>query len=329
MRPLHRRHFAMVPPRWVLGAFSAVIAISALAACGSSAPAPRASGTSPALSKADIEARALLPDGIKTAGTILVGASFTSAPQIQAEANDPSMVTGIVPDLAAALEPILGVKFKFINTAFPGQLPGLAAGRFNILWGNISDNADREQSIADMVPYWHFTEGLLVDKGNPRHLEGFDSSCGATIGIPTGAVQTTIITGINQTYCALHGLPPIKSATYQTDADIITALLSGQINAGSTSYLSCLEYAQANPDAFSAVEVPQSEVAPYVSGIEAIAVSKSDPGISQALALALKDLIQNGTYEKIVTKWGAESGAYAASGIKVNPITGTKPGTTS
>jgi polar amino acid transport system substrate-binding protein len=255
-----------------------------------------------------------------------VGAAFTSPPRITADADAPDVAKGLVPDLLTALEPILGVKFTFVNTPFTGQLPGLASGKFDILAGNISDTADREKSIADMVPYSYYMMGLLLPKANPRHITDVKSACGAKIGVPTGSTQTAMLDGINKAYCSPNGLSQIQIANFQSAGDTVTAVLSGQIDSALTGYFQGVGYVEANPNSLSVVAVPQDQVTPYVSTIESIAIDKSNPGVSKALVLGLNELVANGTYDTLMKKWGLTEGVYKTE-IQVNPITNTPVGT--
>jgi polar amino acid transport system substrate-binding protein len=315
-----------------------VVALTAatllVAACSSSpgkagAPASATPTSGATLSHAAAAARSLLPASIKSSGVITVGASFDYPPIIDANVNNPSVPQGVAPDLANALGTVLGVKFQFINTAWPGQLPGLASGKFDVLWGEVSDTAAREKTIADMVPYFLALEGFLLPKGNPRHLTGFDSACGLTIGVPIGSIEDTIIAGTNNTYCGPHGLKAIKIANYQNTAATVTALQSGQVDAVSLGYMGCSAYVKADPNQFAAIEVPRDQTSPYETNLDAVAINKDTPGLSKAIAMGLADLAQSGQFAAILSKLDVSSGMLDPSEIAVNPTTRTPAGTSS
>ena len=57
--------------------------------------------------------------------------------------TDGKTLHGIAPDLSRSLEPLLGVKFRWVNTPFPGLMPGLQAHRFDMIWGSVTESTPR------------------------------------------------------------------------------------------------------------------------------------------------------------------------------------------
>ena len=124
------RHLVLV------GALATATAVSGCAAPDAANPAPgptdgvgAPSATTQALTKDDAIA-AMLPDAIKSAGTVRV-ASGVSFPPMEFFDTDNKTVIGFDADLGAALGQVLGVKFEFQNTNFDGIIGGLNAGRYD------------------------------------------------------------------------------------------------------------------------------------------------------------------------------------------------------
>src|SRR5882757_4112595 len=74
----------------------------------------------------------LLPEAIKQSGIVKVAAPRQLPPNIYEEAG---VLKGEAPDLMKAIEPILGVKFNFADVQWPGVLPGIQSGNYDMSIG--------------------------------------------------------------------------------------------------------------------------------------------------------------------------------------------------
>ena len=114
-------------------------------------------------------------------------------------------------------------------------------------------------------------------------------------------------------HCAEAGKPPIQILGTEGSADARAQLRQGRIDAGaqgseSLPYLMTLE-----PDTYSLVG------APFAATYQGIGVSKTKVALRDAVAAALRALIADGTYGKIVEKYGVQQNGVTAVAINSEP----------
>jgi ABC-type amino acid transport substrate-binding protein len=297
----------------------AVIGVIALAGCSSSnAATPTESAA--AADVFDQQLHDLLPKSIQDSGVISFGALWETPPVIGVDASDATTPIGIAPELVAEIAPILGVTTEWSNLQWPAQLPGVQAGTVDALFGQVTITAEREQSIVDLIPFQKSQEGLLLPADNPNKIEALADACGFTIGVPVGSNQAETVQGISDTECAGD---PIKMAEYPGASAAVQAVRAGTVDAWFDTVASLQSIVDADSATFTSVVLPESEVPTQFGGI---AVAKANPGLSEAIAGALKVLIENGSYEAIYESYDVTPMTITEDELVINPVTGTAPG---
>jgi ABC-type amino acid transport substrate-binding protein len=315
----------------IAGGMLAMLAVAAtLGACGSDdddggTPATTSAGATTTASGVDSKLADMLPEKIKSSGKITFGALWETPPIIGVENGDTSTPVGITPDLAAAITKVLGVKAEWKNMQWPAQLPGLQSGNVDALFGQVSDGKDREEVI-DLVGFYQSPMGLLVGGGNPKHIKTMAETCGLKIGIPAGSQQDRIVKGNSEKFCTSQGKPAIKAAGYPGAQGAIVGVKAGNVAAWMDATASVRDIAKKSNGAFDSVQLPDDQIDPYMERIVGIAVSKQNPGLSNALAGAMQKLAADGQYKEIMEKWGAGDSLVPTDKIKVNVYTGTPAG---
>lgn len=255
----------------------------------SSAPKSSTSGSA---SLAD-----MLPAKIRDAGQIVVSNPLSNPPYAFLD-TDGTTLHGIAPDLSKALEPLLGVKFKWVNTPFPGLIPGLQSGKFDMIWGSITDTKKREEVI-DFVDYEKDGAVLLVKAGNPAGIQDITSLCGKVASALSGSVQINLLS-TQSDKCTSSGGKAIDVKVYQSVADAELAVRSGKVDAFFAGLGAALyQVKTAGGGTVYATAGPVYDAQVYGAGI-----NKSDSQLSQAIQAGIKQLIKDGTYKKIFEKYG-------------------------
>jgi len=297
-------------------AFASVIA---LVGCSSAEPEP-AETTAASDDVFSQELHDLLPTSIQDSGEISFGALWETPPVIGVDVTDASTPIGIAPDLVAMIAPILGVEATWSNMQWPAQLPGVQAGTIDALFGQVSVTAEREQSIVDLVPFQKTNEGLLLPEGNPEDFEKIADMCGFTIAVPVGSNQSAKVKEISDAECASD---PVIMAEYQGASSAVQALRAGTVDAWFDTVVSLDAIVKADPDVFTSVVLPESEMPTAFGGI---AISKDQTGLTEALAGALQILINNGSYADVYEEYDVAAQQISADELVINPMTGTEPG---
>jgi polar amino acid transport system substrate-binding protein len=101
-------------------------------------------------------------------------------------------LTGEAPAVARAIMKQLGVpSITGVLTEFESLIPGLAAGRFDMVAAGMFITPQRCQQILFSDPDYAAPEALAVLKGNPKHLETLQdvAKAGVAVGVLSGAVE--------------------------------------------------------------------------------------------------------------------------------------------
>jgi polar amino acid transport system substrate-binding protein len=221
---------------------------------------------------------------------------------------------GVDVDLANAMGDVLGVKFNFSNVAFPGELPGLEGGRFDLIIDEIGDTVPRE-AIADFVDYSTDSTAIVVKKGNPDGIDGMSSLCGKSVAITPGSTPQLMVANY-QAKCTSAGKAQISAVSVPAPADTYLAVTSGRATATLNGY-STMAYSIAQGGVANGLEIAPGPL--FAAGINGIAVAKTNPQLRDAIQAALNAIIADGRYGTIMSKWGV-----SALGVKSATVNDAK-----
>ncbi|MEV1170645.1 ABC transporter substrate-binding protein [Nonomuraea sp. NPDC049784] len=290
--------------------------ILSLGACGLSAspPAPAAqtadkgNGASAAAASvaADTALHDLLPQRIKSAGVIRTATNIPYPPWEMYETAGGQQPTGIDYDLSQALAAKLGVRASFDHMAFDGMIPAILAGKADIVMAGLFDTPKRRASL-NFVDYAKDGYSMLVAKGNPGNLQDVADLSGKTVAVQSSTSEEASLDKLSTRFKS-EGKPGVTLLRFPGDSEAFLAIKSGKAVARvqATSAAAYAVKTFDNGNAFELVQAP-SLTAQFGGGIEGIGVAKSDAELQTALQKALQALMDDGTYRKILAKYGAES----------------------
>jgi polar amino acid transport system substrate-binding protein len=202
-------------------------------------------------------------------------------------------------DTGNAIAAQFGLKPVYVNTNFDTIIEALTTGKCDLIITGIFITPERQKQI-DFVPYFTSGQSLLVRKGNPQHItDSYTSMCGKTIATQIGDVELTTAQTFSK-QCKKAGKPAINILS-STKVD--TALQQVTTNrAAAFFYDSPLiaYYSHLQPTEFQAAAPPIGVV------LEGVGVTKSHKVLEHDVVLALKRIEANGTYTKILAKWGLQ-----------------------
>ena len=302
-----------------MGATVAALGATALllAACGGSSSSS-SSSAAPAASTAASDAAgvgasaALLPQEYKDKGLVNVASDIPYPPM--EILNEDGTVSGLDYDLSQALGQQLGVTFSFNKQAWDSIIPSLQSGNHDIIMSGMNDTLERQQTL-DFVDYFLGGFSILVAKGNPDGITSLKDLCGKTVAEETEVAQIALIKAVSKECPAGQEITILE---LPSDSDAQNAVRAGKASADVLDAVVAGYSAATAPDLFEVVVDPNEPngVEPVYTGI---GVLKANSGLTAALQAALQELIDNGTYTEIMTKYGL--GQYAVTEAAVN---GTK-----
>ncbi|MCZ2849868.1 transporter substrate-binding domain-containing protein [Modestobacter sp. VKM Ac-2978] len=314
-----RDHSSLRGLRNTGGAALAGALLLSLSACGGGEEGSTGAASSSGAATVDQSLRDQLPEEIQSKGSLVIAGSFDNPPVIYSSESDATKPAGIAADLSAEIGERLGLDVEWRNTPFPGQLPGIDSGAFDIVWGQATQTEEREAQLYDMIPYYAAPLSVLVEEGNPSGVTSFATMCGATVGGSVGSIFESYVEQANTQFCA--GKSPIVYQGYTKGEEV--ALHSGAIDL-------VIDTLPVNSDAASRLEgveaIKLSDAETIDSGLSGMVFSKDEPGLSTTVAEVLQQLHEDGTYQQILEDEGASVAVLDADQLVVNYLTGTPAG---
>ena len=267
-----------------------------LSSCSSSSSSDNAS--TPSIMKDDAAA-ALLPADIKSKGQISFGVDATYSPNEFKDAN--GNVTGWEIDLANAISGKLGITPKYVIASFDNIIPSVVGGKYDAGLSSFSDTPERQKTV-DFVNYysagiqWATTAGKSVDPNN---------ACGLKVAAQNGTTEVDDLK-VKSKACTDAGKPAITTLGFDSQDLATQATTSGRADAMSAD----------SPVTQYAVKQSSGKLAligePYDVVLYGLPVKKGNTALANALKAALESLQADGTYTKILDKWGVTAGAVTA-----------------
>jgi polar amino acid transport system substrate-binding protein len=264
------------------------------------------SGSLPSVS-ADQSLASQVPASIKSDGTITVGSDTTYAPS-EFIAADGSTIEGFDVDLFTLVAQKLGLKANFQTADFGSIIAGVGSQKYEVGVSSFTINSEREAQ-ANMVSYYNAGTQWSAKKGNPQKVDP-ENACGKRVAVQKNTVQVDDITARNKK-CTDAGKPAITIDQYDAQSDATAAVVSGKDDAGLADS-PVMAYAVKQTNGQLALLGEVYDAAPY-----GYVVKKDQTQFAQAIASAVKALIADGSYTKVLQKWGVQSGAITDP--QVNP----------
>ncbi|GHF81567.1 ABC transporter substrate-binding protein [Streptomyces griseosporeus] len=285
-----------------------------LSACGSGADG--ATGTAGAAAAADEvpttdvvsgiakdEAAAkLLPAGVRQ---VTVAVSVGGTPPGTTYLADGKTLTGQDVDFTYAVAKVLGLKVKVEQASFEAILPALDSGKYDVGASNFGVTDERRRTI-DFVTYINDGQGFATRKDSElSKVTELTQLCG--LNVATGAGTTFEATlEKNAHVCADAGKKPYKVQTYSEQGAVWSSLQQGRSDVV-MSTINGLRYAVAHqPGVRFLNEFHRLDVG--------FAFKKGTP-LAPAFRAAVDKLIADGTYARILKKWGTTASALTRSEI--------------
>lgn len=210
---------------------------------------------------------------------------------------------GFHPDLIRAAFERLGVKqVDFVITEFGALIPGLNAGRFDMVASGIAITPERCKVVVFSEPDLAVGDSLIVKKGNPLKLHSYaDIVANAKVRLAGGR-------GTLNTRNAIDAGVPTSQITYLGDAQaMLSALLADRVDAATLSAPSVVGLLQ-DPK-LQGVERAQPFTGLVRNGVPAmmytaIAFRSDDTALRDAYDEQLRALKADGTVDKLRAKYG-------------------------
>ena len=309
------------PPLLALLALAVALAVSACGSGSSTTDVLEARPISGGLTPLGLQ----LPKDIRDRREIRVGSDISYAPVEFYDALAPDVldrpsgepdpgVLGIDPDLAAELGRRLGVRLTFVNVKFDTLLGELRSGGIDAIISGMSATPERAEQ-ASFIEYFQAGTSIVVPKGNPKRIRAMDDLCGKTVTAQSGTTQADLA------QAQTKRCPPGRSMQVRQLDSGSQALLEVKYRQADAS-LTDFPVAAYNAKVSAAGQDFQVVGGQIEPGPFGIGVRKADAPLREALRTALRQIIADGTYDRVLAKWNVSQGALKTAQVIGAPASG-------
>ncbi len=157
-------------------------------------------------------------------GTLKVG--FANEAPYGYQDPDTGELTGEAPEVARAVLAEMGIgEIEGVLTEFGSLIPGLQAGRYDMIAAGMYIQPERCEQIAFSDPSYSIGEGFIVAAGNPKELNSYDDikESDAIFGVVAGTVE--------QRYAEALEIPEERVEILPDAPSAVEAVKAGRIDA--------------------------------------------------------------------------------------------------
>lgn len=252
--------------------------------------------------KKDEAAAKLLPSGTTS---LTLAVSVSGQPPGTSILDDGKTLAGQDVDFANAVAKVLGIGLKTQQAGFEAILPALDSGKYDLGVGNFGVTDERRKTI-DFVTYINDGQGFATRKDSKlSEVTDLKQLCG--LNVATGAGTTFEATlEENKKVCAAAGKKAHNVQTYNETGAIWSSLQQGRSDVV-MSTINGLRYA-----------VAHQEGVKFLNEFHRLDLGfafEKGTKLAPAFQSAVNKLIADGSYQKILKKWGTTGSAITKSRI--------------
>ena len=238
------------------------------------------------------QSKVMPPSNLVNKGKLTYGVAATFPPF---EYKDKGKFLGFDIEMGQALAAYMGLEVEIMDMDFDGLIPALKGGRIDIINSAMYIKPAREKQV-DFIPYMMIGEAIVVPKGNPKGVRSTDDLSGLAVAVTRGAVEEIYAREQSKEFES-KGKKPIDILALPTAPDSVMAVQQGRADAFYHSLPGAAFLQTQKPGEFEIAGTFDMETR------IGIAARKGDAGMVKALKEALTQLIENGTYEKLLKKY--------------------------
>ena len=229
--------------------------------------------------------------GLIKKGTLSVGVEI-GYPPFEQYAEDGTTPIGFDIDFAKALSQKMGVEVNFINTGWETIFAGIGTN-YDVVISCVTINDERKQTMDFSDPYVNSYQSIVVKKGSTLTFNSLKDLDGKSVGLQK---ETTS----DETIKKMISTGTIKATVVGSEKIItcFTQLDNGEIDAVLCDSIVSDGYVGKEPEKY--VKIFQDESAPEQFGV---AIKKGNKTLQDAINKAIKELKDEGFFDKNYEKW--------------------------
>jgi polar amino acid transport system substrate-binding protein len=254
----------------------------------------------------DTALAAKVPELIGKDGKLTIATTAGSIP-LSFHATDDKTPIGSELDIAQLVADKLGLELDVQVTSWENWPLKTQSGDFEAVFSNVGVNKDRVK-LFDFASYRAAFMGFEAKKSATYDIKGADDISGLKVSVGSGTNQEKILLAWNKELEA-KGKAPATLQYYSSDADTILALSSGRTDLNIAPYPSTVYRENTRDD----LKVVGKVNAGWPSETLVAATTLRDNGLAPVITEALNSAIKDGSYAKVLERWGLSEEALPES----------------
>jgi polar amino acid transport system substrate-binding protein len=185
----------------------------------------------------------------------------------------------------------MGVKFVPVNTAWDGIIPSLITGKFDIIMSGMTITQERNLKINFVEPYIIVGQTILINKKDADKVESY-KDLNSSNYIVTSKLGTTGEMAVKRL------IPKCQYKSFETETEAALEVVNGKADAFVYDLPYCVVF-MAQQGKGNLVFLDK----PFTYEPLAWAINKGDPDFLNWLNNFLRQIKNDGRYERIYNKW--------------------------
>lgn len=218
-------------------------------------------------------------------GVLRVGSETTFPPF---EFTEGDKYVGFDVDLSEAIAKKLGMKMEFKSMGFDALIPAVQSGDIDMIAAGINATPEREKALDFSDVYFDKGGFITVVRKDNTTIHNMDELAGKTVGVQIGTVPADMAKAI----------PNTTVKEMDSNSNIFMELKAGTIDGAIIDNAVAMYYLKQGADKDLKLVGEPTQSPGTVLGVK-----KGNTELQQAINKALKELKEDGTYQKIYDKW--------------------------
>lgn len=223
--------------------------------------------------------------------------------------DDAGELTGVNIDLAKAVGEKLGVEVEPSVVAFETVIPGIQSGKFDASFFGAVVNPERLE-ILDMATYVTDGDTFVTTEDHPDVGSEETDLCGRRIAIVAGNAALPNIEKLSSE-CESSGAGAIDILTFPNNSEANLAVQGDKADIALSPVSVAGYLSKENPDF--------RITGPRLGALKISAIAEKGNGVGEALQAGINALIEDGTYQEILERYGASANAVERSELNPSP----------
>lgn len=241
------------------------------------------------------------PSDLIEPGSLSVGISTGVPPMAFMNGNTPA---GFDVEMGEALAKAMCLQPKLVNMPFTGLLPAISAKKLDVLSASAGITPARQQ-VFEMLPYFVGGVRLVALKKSKLHFASEYDACGHSTSTRAGSVEAHALEKV-KAQCPAD--KPLTLSVFPSDNEAMQQLYKGVVDASFLDW-PIAAYTISKDDRIA-------EASPILSGdgpntprhIDGLVIRKGNEAMVSAVNAALKQMMADGTYQKLLAKYNLPDG---------------------